>query len=307
MLHSKASAILHSKASAIALALLGTLALAAAGTATAEPVGFIATVVGDVQVQPYGTQSFQAAVQDLDVSIGDTIRTGLDSQAKIILVDDTTLSIDEDTEITIQSLHVGAAATRDRSIIRQTRGRLRTVVGSAFGGQTRMEIHTPTAVVGVKGTDLTSEKDEEARLTGADKEKGQWLFCLVDGKITVRTANGVGIPKPGNCVYAYENGEISDELVNTANAFDVAFSSPNFAPVDFVAPAGPGVGEGPGEGPAGGELGPEGSSGGGGGSEGAVTGGDELGVGSSGGGTLPMMKEEMMDETPPEETGQDAF
>jgi hypothetical protein len=259
-----------SKARAKALAVLGTLALVGAGVAGAEPVGFIATAINDVQVQPQGTTTFQAAIQDQEVSVGDTIRTGLDSQAKIILVDDTTLSIDEDTEITIQSLHVGAAATQDRSIIKQTRGRLRTVVGSAFGGQTRMEVHTPTAVVGVKGTDLTTEKDEEARITGKDKDKGQWLVCLVDGQIVVRAVVGdaASEPKPGNCVYSYGDGTFSEELANPANPFEVAFDSPSFAPSDFTTPESAPVGEGPGGGeggfesdpvvdpPAGDEIGP---------------------------------------------------
>lgn len=236
-----------SKASAFALSALATVIFAAAGTASAESVGFIAVATGDVQVQERGTQTFKVAVQDSEIAVGDTIKTGFDSLAKIILADDTTLSIDEDTEITIQSLHVGTAATRDRSIIRQTRGRLRTVVGSAFGGQTRMEVHTPTAVVGVKGTDFTSELDTESRITGNDKEKGQWLFCLVDGKITVRAANGVGIPAPGNCVYTYgDTGAVSEQLVNPANPFSVAFTTPNFTQPDFITPVGPDVGAGPG-------------------------------------------------------------
>ena len=219
---------------------------------------------------------------DVDIEIGDTIRTGFDSQAKVILVDDTTLTIDEDTEITIQSLHVGAAATTDRSIIRQTRGKMRTVVGSAFGGQTRMEIHTPTAVVGVKGTDLTSEKDEEARLTGKAKDKGQWLFCLNDGKIIIRTPGGVGIPKPGNCIYAYFNGELSEEHVNTAQPLELAFSSATFAGGDFVAPGTPDVGGPGGDGGDGGDgygggTGEGGGGPGGGGDPGESAGGDEIG------------------------------
>jgi len=225
--------------------LLAAAALLLAGVAGAEPVGFVAVANGQVDVQRYGTNSWEAAAMDADVAVGDTIRTGFDSQAKVILVDDTTLSIDEDTEITIQSLHVGAAATRDRSIIRQARGKMRTVVGSAFGGQTRMEIHTPTAVVGVKGTDFTSEKDDEARLTGKQEDKGQWLLCLNDGKIVVRTPGGVGVPQPGNCVYAYSNGDLSEELVNNAQPFEVAFSSLGFSGGDFTNSGTPDVSEGP--------------------------------------------------------------
>jgi len=267
-----------------------------AGMASAEPVGFVAVANGEVDVQKHGTQSWEAAAMDADVEVGDTIRTGFDSQAKILLVDDTTLSIDEDTEITIQSLHVGAAATRDRSIIRQTRGKLRTVVGSAFGGQTRMEIHTPTAVVGVKGTDFTSEKDEEARLTGRDKDKDQWLLCLNDGKIVVRTPGGVGVPKPGNCVYAYANGELSEELVNTAQPLEIAFSSMSFSGSDFTNPGTPGVGEGPPGGGGGGDgyTDGTGTGGGGPGGTGGETGGsDEFGPTTQESNFVPM--DEMME------------
>jgi hypothetical protein len=285
----------HPKARNIPLAIAAAVWLFA-GVAGAEPVGFIAVANGQVDVQRYGTNSWEAATLDADVSVGDTIRTGFDSQAKIILVDDTTLSIDEDTEITIQSLHVGAAATRDRSIIRQARGKMRTVVGSAFGGQTRLEVHTPTAVVGVKGTDFTSEKDDEARLTGKDKDKGQWLLCLVDGKIIVRTPGGVATPSKDHCVITYFNGEISDELLNDAEPFAIAFSSAGFAGGDFVAPGTPDVGEGPAGGGGDGYTDGTGTGGGGpggGGDPGENSGGDELGIGS----TTPPIMDEM--EMPP--------
>lgn len=228
-----------SKARAGALA-LGIALLFGAGVASAESVGFVAVAQGDVQVQRYGTNSFEAAAQDMEVSVGDTIRTGVASQAKILLVDDTTLSIDEETEIQIQSLHVGAAATQDRSIIRQTRGRLRTVVGSAFGGQTNLEVHTPTAVVGVKGTDFTSEEEENPQ------GQEQWLYCLVDGKIVVTTENNLGTPKPGHCVYAYENGDISEEFEARRAPLSIDFSGAiaGFGGSDLGTPP---VGSGPGD------------------------------------------------------------
>ncbi len=215
-----------------AIVAIGALALGVGPAHAADSVGFVAVATGDVQVQRYGQNSFEAAVQDMEVSVGDTIKTGFDSQAKILLVDDTTLAIDEDTEIVIQSLHVGAAATKDRSIIKQTRGRLRTVVGSAFGGQTRLEVHTPTAVVGVKGTDFTSEEDKEA------KKDDRWLYCLVDGKIEVRTDFGLGVPKPGNCIYAYDYKEPSEEFLNPNLPFAISFSSPAMMPSDFAGDAG---------------------------------------------------------------------
>ena len=68
-----------------------------------------------------------------------------------MLVDDTTLTLGEETEVVIDELLVGPAALRELSILRQLRGKLRVRVGEAFGGTTRLQVHTPTAVMGVKG------------------------------------------------------------------------------------------------------------------------------------------------------------
>ena len=139
-------------------ATLLALALGAAPGA-AEPVGFVAGVEGDVDIQPGGQISWTAAAVDGEVEIGDTVRTGLDSAIKIVLVDDTTLSLGEDTELVLESFVVGAAATREVSVLRHLKGQIRTRVGEAFGGTTRVEIHTPTTVMGVKGTELSSRID----------------------------------------------------------------------------------------------------------------------------------------------------
>ena len=161
------------------------------GDATAEPVGFFSKLRGDVQVEA-GLGAWQAAVQDGPLEMGDRIRTAEGAHAEIVLVDDTVLKIDEDTEIRIESFHVGAAATRDRSILRQTRGRLRTTVGHAFGGETRLEVHTPTAVVGVKGTDFeTTDMSTD--------QKVEWKTCLHSGAILLSNEHGSSRPPAGYC------------------------------------------------------------------------------------------------------------
>ena len=160
-----------------ALALLATPSLA-------EPVGFVAGIEGRVEIQPLGETSFAAARVDDEIEIGDVVRTGLDSAVKIVLVDDTTLSLGEDTEIAIDSFVVGEAATREPSILRQLKGQIRTRVGEAFGGTTRVEIHTPTAVMGVKGTELTSKIEDlgaEAVSLCCNWEGGVFMFLPSDG------------------------------------------------------------------------------------------------------------------------------
>ncbi len=143
---------------AVAIAAL----LLVGSTASAEPVGFVALAEGDVQIRANAGTSFAAAVPDSDVSIGDTIRTGRHGFAKIVLVDDTILTVDEETELSIDEYVVGPAATQEPSKVSLVSGHVRTKVGEAFGGTTRLEMHTPTAVIGVKGTEWLTWVTEQA-------------------------------------------------------------------------------------------------------------------------------------------------
>ena len=131
------------------------LALAGPGLA-AEPIGFVAAVQGKVDLLRANESTWTAAVIDEDIHAGDTLRTGLDSVAKIVLLDDTVLGLGEDTELLINNLVLGPDAVTEPSVLRQVRGQVRTRVGEAFGGGTRIQVHTPTAIMGVKGTEGTT-------------------------------------------------------------------------------------------------------------------------------------------------------
>lgn len=193
-----------------------SLSLTALAPAAAEEIGFVAAAVGDAEIAPGGSDTFQAARRDGGVAIGDRLRTGLDSSLKIVLVDDTLLQIDEDTELTVETFHVGAAATQQPSILRQLRGRLRATVGDAFGGSTKLQVHTPTAAVGVKGTDF-------------EVVKGQfWEACLISGAIDVTNQFGTASPQPGFCVYAYGDKAPGDPFPNPRTPLEVGNGSDDF-------------------------------------------------------------------------------
>jgi len=194
-----------------------------------EPVGFFASLQGEVEVATplsLGTYTWEAARQDGPVKVGDRVKTALGASAKIVLVDDTMLHVDEDTELEIETFHVGAAATNERSIVRHTRGRLRTLVGDAFGGETRLEVHTPTAVVGVKGTDFETD---DASLPG----RTRWRMCLHGGAISVSNGMGGASPRPGHCVFAEQGRPPGPEFPNP----DAPFEAPDSpaAPVQDMA------------------------------------------------------------------------
>jgi ferric-dicitrate binding protein FerR (iron transport regulator) len=171
-----------------------TAALLLAGPALAEPVGFLAEAEGTVELKSGGAGSFAAAAQDSDVSIGDTIRTGRDSGAKLVLVDDTIITIDEETELVIDKYVVGPSAATEPSKLDLLAGHMRTRVGEAFGGPTRLQVHTPTAVIGVKGTEFYVWSILDPLTT---------YTCVISGIVTVESnepdLSGTYEPPVGGC------------------------------------------------------------------------------------------------------------
>lgn len=143
---------LRSLTRSLAGSLAALVLLAGTAGAQSQPVGFVAGTEGSAELQSAGGASWTAALVDQEVFIGDTVRTGPGGALKVVLVDDTTLSIGEDTELEIDSFVVGPAATQERSVLNLLKGQVRARVGEAFGGTTRLEMETPTAVIGVKGT-----------------------------------------------------------------------------------------------------------------------------------------------------------
>jgi len=135
-------------AKTILVALAG---LILAGPATAAPAGFVAAVRGMAEMSSAGSDSFTLATVDREISEGDTVRTGRYAWAKILLTDDTTIALDEETELLFDKLVVGGGKEPTR--LELLSGHLRTKVAETFGGPTRVDLYTPTAVIGVKGTE----------------------------------------------------------------------------------------------------------------------------------------------------------
>ena len=137
-------------------ALIVTAFCCLAQSSLAEGVGFISSLDGEVLIRPAQATAFSSAQLDREVFIGDVIRTESESFVKVLLADDTTLTIDEKTELVVNRYFLGNQVPTEQSILRQIGGALRVLVGESFGGPNRVELHTPTAVIGVKGTEYFS-------------------------------------------------------------------------------------------------------------------------------------------------------
>jgi hypothetical protein len=167
-------------------ALAAVAALLLAPGAFAEPVGYLAGVEGTVEVGP-GGGSWKAGATDLELQAGDWLRTGMGSKAKVVLNDDTVLSLGEDTEVAVETLVAGStvASVGEPTTLRMLRGKMRTRVGKGFGADTKLEVHTPTAVVGVKGTDF----ETHLLASGPGRPADSTQACTWEGDIFVRSSD----------------------------------------------------------------------------------------------------------------------
>lgn len=131
-----------------ALALLATVLTAATAWAQTE-VGSVASAVGTLEVQRAQAKSWQAIFVGAPVLLGDTLRTGADAGARIVLRDDTVIDLGSSTRIKIERLAADADAQRQRALVRLNEGQARVLLGARDGAtRGRFEMETATAIVG---------------------------------------------------------------------------------------------------------------------------------------------------------------
>ena len=198
------------------LALLLTLAVAT--PAAADPVGFVANVAGDGEVLPVGAPTWERALIDRDVAVDDGLRTAERSALRVLLVDETLLTLGEATELVLDEFLVGAAAQTDASVLKMLKGRARAVISDAYG-PSNVELHTPTAVIGVKGTSY------DVYIVG-EGAQAFTVVCTVTGHIFVRhvdpAISGLVEPPVGRCVEVFQDrlGDVIDRPSSLAPVED---------------------------------------------------------------------------------------
>lgn len=138
----------------ILLALLGLFPLAA----QAEPVGKFTSIEGRVDITSPGEAARTAYTGD-ELSVGDIIRAKSKSKAEITFVDGSILRVAQKTRVEIDEYMVEEGRTT--GMFNLFRGKIQNVVkktGGFFGfkEKNKYEVHTPTAVCGVRGTNYFS-------------------------------------------------------------------------------------------------------------------------------------------------------
>lgn len=169
--------------STIILAVLVLALLAPA--AWAQPVGTFTKVEGGVDILRRSDIVIVPVRTGDPVSMGDAIRTRRNGKAEIQFRDETVVQIAPETRITIDQYSYRGADQRERGFLSLFRGKLRAIVSKAkamaaqfTGTASSFSIKTPTAIAGVKGTQLIVYYDRG--VTGAIFLDGQGFLYNPD-------------------------------------------------------------------------------------------------------------------------------
>jgi hypothetical protein len=152
--------------------------LCIAAPARAADVGEVVLVRNVVRGTPPGGSPGPLAVGN-GVGLGLRIETGDDSAAKMTFDPHGALTLGSRARAVIDRNLVDQVTGRSDSALSVLGGQIRLALGRLFRGE--VAIDTPTAVVGVKGTDLRVEVDEPT---------GTTLVTVTEGEVTVRSKAG---------------------------------------------------------------------------------------------------------------------
>lgn len=141
------------------LSLLAAMALS--GAAYAADIGLVKVVKGDVQIQREGKK--MAATVGTAIRTADVVTTGADASAGITFTDNSLVSLGPNSVFAIEKYRFDTTthAGEFEGSLRQ--GRLAAASGKMVKQSPEsMKIRTPSAVMGVRGTDVVVQVDEPA-------------------------------------------------------------------------------------------------------------------------------------------------
>lgn len=139
----------------------------------AEDVAVLSYAQGDVKVKYNDESSWDKYELNATLQVGDSIKTGANSKARIVLEDGASLLIGPLSMFTISSVTIDDATEKQNASFSLDSGKVRSNVNKLGTAGSTFEVKTPTAVAGVRGTDFMVEIDpdtEDSDVTVFDGE-----------------------------------------------------------------------------------------------------------------------------------------
>jgi len=115
-----------------------------------ERIGTVLAVDGTAEVRAANTATWEPLQFRAVLFPNDTVRTAADSKVKVLLRDESIMTLAERSEM--QFTEFVLTPQQRRTIVNLALGRLRVVTTKIFGAGSATEIRTANTVAGVRGT-----------------------------------------------------------------------------------------------------------------------------------------------------------
>jgi hypothetical protein len=212
----------------VMLAVIGWFAdsvLAVAG----QKVGTIADLKGLVEILHPGVEAFRAAKPYEEVMEKDRIRTGPGAQVKILYDDDSLTILSENSSFEIQEYQLNDQGERSRSLLGLIKGKLRFIVTRYLvKRKANFYVQTPTAVVGVMGSDSVAVLDDTTSTTTAYHLSGEL-------EVTNRMTDQISFISSGEFITIFPDGRQEQGKITTEQMEKIlGFFGGTFPPPEAV-------------------------------------------------------------------------
>ena len=129
-----------------------------------SPAGTVATLQGHADAQRAGQAAWGALAAGHDVFVGERVRTAEASRLKLLMRDDSVITLGPKSELVVDEQIVRTEGSRSR--LDTVVGAVRAVVTERYGTPgASFEMKTPTAVAGVRGTGFVVLVDADGKRT----------------------------------------------------------------------------------------------------------------------------------------------
>lgn len=117
---------------------------------TPDRIGTVLAVQGTAEVQTQNATTWEALRFRDAIYLNDTVRTVDNGQVKVLLRDETILTLAERSEMRFTEFLL--TQNQRRTLVDLAVGKLRVLTTTFFGGGSAVEVRTPNTVAGVRGT-----------------------------------------------------------------------------------------------------------------------------------------------------------
>ena len=167
----------------VGVMLVSLLAAGAGQAAGQEVLGVLTASQGEVSISrpsppPGRVLAVRAGVRE-QLFAGDVVKTGADALAKLLLRDDSLITLGEDSELEVTEALFEPAASKRSTTVKLLHGVARAVIPpvDSPNPDSRFTIETRTAVVGVRGSEGGCQIAERVVEKGDKKEKRWATKC----------------------------------------------------------------------------------------------------------------------------------